>query len=860
MHTHRLWILVAVLALLIGWCGAKPAAAQTASPGDGSLLFIENTGQFAPDVRFLVRAGDVTLWLLDDALWVAHPGEAGGRLALRLTFADASPSPALIPFGRQAMQLHYYLGNDPAQWRTHVPVWSGVRYVELYPGVDLEVYALGGQWAWRLTGSGGIAGAASRLSIEGADAVQAAARVPPLLTDGERIITRPHDVPASLLWSTFVGGSNYDEATALTLDSSGAAFVTGATFSPDLSATPGLDTTLGGNSDAFVARIKADGSGVHYLTYLGGAYTPPPDLSDWMMDNGNAIVVDGSGVAYITGHTYSNDFPTTPGAYDTSYNGGEECIKVNATVLNCGDAFVTRLAADGQLTYSTYLGGSYLPYVDTGGDDDGRGIAVAADGRVFVTGFTTSWDFPTTSGAYKRIFAREEYGLNDDIILSVFSLAGQGRADLLYSTFIGGGWEEQGAGIILDGDGFAYLTGHHDAQYAYVQNLPDFPTTTGAYDPGPMVRGTRAFVIKFFPGGQGAADLRYATFFGSPSSATTSESTEGHAIGRDAAGDLYISGWTTDAAMTTTPGAFDRTIGDLWGDAFVAKFTLASQGAADLRYATYVGGAGADSFWSSDLALDANNDVYLTGETRSADFPVTPGAYQRTLAGRDDAYIARLRLAGQGANDLVYGSYIGASELDGGNSIAVLAPGIVQVAGYTYSSAFPTTSGAFDTAFGGGVCGSSPCPDGMIFKLEMAEVTTPDVDAYIMAPALAPGPAAGAAAVPIAYGNLGATTATAVSITATLHISLTYVADTLGVAPAVTGSTLVWTLPQPLTFGDNHAFVLTVGLPDGPLDTRLPVALAIGSAGPEAFPANNQATVDAWVALRLFLPVITRNP
>ncbi|HHY55624.1 MAG TPA: hypothetical protein GYA08_09315 [Chloroflexi bacterium] len=859
MCTHRFWVLVVVI--VISLAVGNPAA-QASPPGDNSLLFVENIGQFDPSVRFLARVGDETLWLLHDALWVSRPVENDRWLALRLSFADANPTPLLEPFARQDVQINYFIGADPAGWRTNVPVWSGVRYVDLYPGVDLEVYAQRGQWAWRLTGNGDTTAAASRLRVEGAPAegvaVQTAASLPPLSPADDPATAQPEDVPASLVWSTFLGGSAFDMARDIVLDSGGAAFVTGVTFSPDLPATPGLDTTLGGNSDAFVARLRADGSGVHYLTYLGGAYTPPPEFIDWMMDRGNAITIDASGAAYVTGHTYSNDFPTTPGAYDTTYNGGETCATADNQPINCGDAFVTKLDAAGRLVYSTYLGGSYLPYVDSGGDDEGLGIAVSAEGRIFVTGFTTSWDFPTTAGAYKRVFAREEYGLNDDIILSVFNPAGRGRADLLYSTFIGGGWQERGADIVVDTAGFAYLTGYHDAQLAYIENLPDFPTTAGAFDPGPMVRGTRAFLIKFFPGGQGAADLRYSTLFGSPSTATTSDLTEGHAIALDATGDVYVGGYTSDAGMTTTPGAFDRTMGGLWGDAFVARFHLGAQGAADLRYATYLGGAGAEAFWECDLALDANGDIYLTGETRSSDFPVTPGAYQRAYAGSDDVFVARLRPAGQGAADLIYGSYVGAAHADLGAGIGVLAPGVVQVAGYTYSSAFPTTPGAFDTTFGGGDCGSSACPDGMVFKLAMAEVTTPDVDAYIAAPALAPGPAAGAAAIPIAFGNKGATDAAAVTITATLHVSLTYVADTLGVAPVVNGNTLVWTLPQPLSFGDDRNFVLTVGLPDAPLDTRLPVTLAIGSAGPEALPANNQATTEAWVALRAFLPVIQR--
>lgn len=232
---------------------------------------------------------------------------------------------------------------------------------------------------------------------------------------------------------------------------------------------------------------------------------------------------------------------------------------------------MAKLGADGRLVYSTYLGGSYLPGVDSGGDDNGQGIAVSADGRIFVTGFTTSWDFPTTAGAFERVFAREEYGLEDDIFLSVFNPAGRGSADLLYSTFIGGGYEERGSDIVVDAAGFAYITGYHYVEGSdYIYIWPDFPTTAGAFDPGPMVRGTRAFVIKFFPGAQGVSDLRYSTLFGSHSSIDSAGVTEGHAIALDAAGDVYISGYTSDVEMTTTPGAFARPRSG-WGDAFMAR-------------------------------------------------------------------------------------------------------------------------------------------------------------------------------------------------------------------------------------------------------------------------------------------------
>ncbi|MEA3308830.1 MAG: hypothetical protein U9Q70_04875 [Chloroflexota bacterium] len=133
--------------------------------GDGSVLFIENVGQFDARARFQVRGGAGTLWLTEDALWLTliatsrlestgyfseqSQTEPYPAVNLKLSFADANPHPRLEPFNRLDSVVHYYRGNDPAQWRTNVPVWGGVRYVDIYPGVDLEVTGENGRWVWR---------------------------------------------------------------------------------------------------------------------------------------------------------------------------------------------------------------------------------------------------------------------------------------------------------------------------------------------------------------------------------------------------------------------------------------------------------------------------------------------------------------------------------------------------------------------------------------------------------------------------------------------------------------------------------------------------------------------------------------
>jgi hypothetical protein len=218
----------------------------------------------------------------------------------------------------------------------------------------------------------------------------------------------------------------------------GRAYVTGVTRSAKYPTTPGaFDTTFNGDFDAFVTKLNASGSALAYSTFLGGT----------SVDQGFGIAVDGEGRAYVTGITFSIDYPTTPGAFDTTFNGNE-------------DTFVTKLNASGSaLRYSTSLGGE--------GIDDGLGIAVRGD-NAFVTGRTSSADYPTTPGAFDTT-------PNGDIDAFVTKLNASGSA-LRYSTFLGGSSIDDGLGIAVRGDN-AFVTGSTLSV--------DYPTTPGAFDTTP---------------------------------------------------------------------------------------------------------------------------------------------------------------------------------------------------------------------------------------------------------------------------------------------------------------------------------------------------------------------------------------
>jgi hypothetical protein len=378
-----------------------------------------------------------------------------------------------------------------------------------------------------------------------------------------------------------------------------------------------------------------------YSTYLGGSRI------GW--DFGDGIALDPAGNAYITGVTYSstpsNDFPTTAGAFDTTYNGGN------------ADVFVSKLNVTGSaLVYSTYLGGS--------GYDDGYEIAVDPVGNAYITGMTSSSDFPTTPGAFDTSF-------NGWYDVFVTKLNASGTA-LVYSTYLGGSNKDYGEGIALDSAGNAYITG-----WTFSSN---FSTTVGAYD----TAYHSCFVSKLNPSGTG---LIYSTYLGG------SGGEEGRGIAVDASGNAYIIG-VTGSGFPTTAGVWDTSYNG-FQDGFVSKLNPSGTG---LVYSTYFGGS--DDDYSSDIAVDAFGNTYLTGRTSSSDFPTTAGAFDTTDNGVWDVFVSKLNSTGSA---LAYSTYLGGSgDFDYGWDIAVDPVGNAYVTGYTNSSNFPTTPGAFDTTFNGG--------------------------------------------------------------------------------------------------------------------------------------------------------------
>jgi hypothetical protein len=391
---------------------------------------------------------------------------------------------------------------------------------------------------------------------------------------------------SALVYSTYLGGIGDDRGFGIAVDTVGSAYVTGLTASANFPTKNPIQYPHGGLAyDAFVTKISPDGSALVYSTALGGDGN----------DQGKAIAVDGTGNAYVTG-VARDGFPTTPGAFQTTWGGGN------------GDAFVAEINPTGMaLVYSTYLGGS--------GYDAGFGIAVDSAGYANITGFTSS-DFPTKNPLQPN-FGGGSY----DAFVARINPAGSALA---YSTYLGGNSDDYGFGIAVDSGGNAYVTG--------VTASTDFPTMNPLQPASGG--GTDAFVTKITPSGS----LVYSTYLGG------SSNDAGTGIAVDSLGTAHVTGYTYSLDFPTLNPLQARLGGR--DDAFLAK--LNPSGSA-LLYSTYLGGSSFESGRSVTLggggvALDSADNAYITGSTSSKNFP-TMNPLQPASGGGIDAFVAKLYIA-----------------------------------------------------------------------------------------------------------------------------------------------------------------------------------------------------------------------
>ena len=547
----------------------------------------------------MVRGNGYMIALRGGGATIGVQSQAGSSSSVSMDFAGSRKVPGTA--GPELPgKVNYLHGNDPKQWRLGLSTYDSVSYREIYPAIDV-VYR----------------GNQRQMEFD--------------------LVLRPGADPKRIRLK-------FDGARELTLDAEGA-LVVRSTAGDLRIPLPVIYQEVGGAREAIQGRYGLLPN--HEVDFRLDAYDrskpliiDPTIVYAGLIGGGinttysQAIALDSSSNAYITGYTYASDFPTVSAAFSQSHS--------------MPDAFVSKIDPTGTtLLYSTFIGGA--------GYDDLFSIAVDATGAAWVTGYTSSVDFPVLN-AYQSTLNTTS-GSYDAVVLKLSAAGG-----LLYSTYLGS--NSIGRGIAIDPAANAYATGFVTGS---------FPTTAGAYLSS-SAGGSDGFVTKFNSSGV----VVYSTYLGGTGT------DQAYAIAVDGAGNAFITGnsLSTGFASAPTGGAQVSNAGN--GDAFVAKLNVAGSA---LAYFTFLGGSQSDFGYA--IAVDSSENAYVGGYTSSTNFPATLGALQTVSGGGTDGFVAKLNSAG---STFTYVTYLGANRQDYVQGLAIDGTGNAYVTGYTDSAQFPTVT------------------------------------------------------------------------------------------------------------------------------------------------------------------------
>ena len=654
----------------------------------GGTLFVTQSGEMVYSLPYREKSG------ISQKDFPRSPRAGNEKIMKEGTVQGVTLKETLVGAAVKSIQgkelssskVSYFQGSESSRWHTELGTYETVTLGEIYPGIELELKAYGNNVEKLFTVKGHTDPGLIRVSVEGAKTIRIAENGElEVITDrGPVRFTKPvafqdingkHvDVPVRydltgmeneyrfivadydrtrdlfidpLLASTFLGSVGDEMAQAIALDASGNVYVAGFTNSSDFPTETGFyDASWNGTNDVFVAKFSGDLTQLLASTFLGGSND----------DGANTIAVDGSGNVYVAGSTKSGNFPFTASAYDPSRNGA----------ANTTDAFVSKLSGDlTQLLASTFLGGT--------GSDAANAMVLDAAGNVYVTGFTYSSDFPVTAGAYDMsnpdtnyadAFISKLSGNLQQLLVSTllgndgtdvakaialdstgnvyvagytsstvfpttsgaYDQSGNGYSDafiskfdgalntLLGSTYLGGSYDDQAYAIALDPSGKIYLVGYTGSA--------NFPTIAGAYQTS-YISYEEAFVSRLT---SDLTLLEASTYLGG------SGSDYGCGIALDAAGNVYVAGYTGSVNFPTKAGAYDVTFNGS-ADAFLSRF---SRDLERLLGSTFLGGGGFDAAYA--IVLDASRNIYVTGNTGSSMFPAISGVYDRSFNGGQNPF------------------------------------------------------------------------------------------------------------------------------------------------------------------------------------------------------------------------------
>jgi len=683
------------LLFLLGHAGAQatPSTDDVRSRlGGVRVPFIANEGQVDPRVAyyaptfagtlFVTRQGELVHALPSPAA-PTRETRSSPKLGWNLTETFVGGRARPVGTDRSRTGVSVFHGADPTRWRAELATYEQVSLGEVWSGIDVSLAARGGSIEKLFTVKPGArvdririrVGGARALSVDSGGALVAETGLGAVTLSapiayqphagGRRTIAvtyerRGHEygftvarydrslplVIDPLLQATYLGGSDFDEATALAIHpTTGDLYVAGTTASTNFPGTTGgAQPAKAGSADAFVARLNRALTALAQATYLGGSGP----------DQATALAIHPTtGNVYVAGHTSSANFPGTTGGAQPANGGGPD------------DAFVARLNSTlTTLTQASYLGGSGL--------DEFPALAIhPTTGDVYVAGRTSSTNFPRTTGGAQPANA----GTQDAFVARLNSAL----TTLTQATYLGGSEGDQPHALAIHPtSGDVYVAGHTTSA--------NFPRTTGGAQP--IYAGNfDAFAARL---DSALTTLTQATYLGG-SGFDVATALAIHPT----TGDVYVAGSTGSPNFPATTGRAQPAYAGVNNDAFVARLNSAL---TTLTQATYLGGSDTDV--GTALAIHpATGDVYVAGWTDSNNFPGTTGGAQPAKAGRDDAFAARLN---SGLTTLTQATYLGGSDIDQANGLAIHpTTGDVYVAGFTMSTNFPGTTGGAQPANAG---------------------------------------------------------------------------------------------------------------------------------------------------------------
>lgn len=706
-----------------------------------STIFIENVGQFDPRARFQAQGNGATIYFADDAIWFTllepfaeNPIEKHHKeqtkeskkenqkhrkgVNLKVNLVGSNPHPNIESFNRATTSFSYFTGSDQNDWHSDVPAWGGIRYVDIYPGMDLEITSEGDHliWEFLVTNSSRFYDKNNQVSQQGIRIKVAGHQKLQVQNDGFDITT---DVGTLTLPVIRLDG----EERTPQIDKNGEIIVplpNQTSLSPDIFKSVNYIIPKETRQNEFASSqlssltqpvnnmpLSSPEDLLLYSTFFGGS----------VQDIGQKLVVGQNQMVYVAGYSYSPDFPVTPGAYDTDN-------------LN-HDGFVAKIdITNSQIVYATHLGGWADP----------QDLAVDSNGNVYVTGYTQDLNFPTTLGVFG---STREYGTTG--FVSKLSASGN---QLLYSTFLGGSTSccndttTYPYAIAVDDNGFVYIAGSTLDDVSFAQTTVGYDLThNGDWD---------AFITKINPTFTQQVYFTYLGGIGDDFNYTRS-------LLLDESGSVYIAGDTVSSDFPTTPGAYNSSS----PSSFVLKLNPSGE---SLDFSTFLGG------WPGDITMDNNgslyialNDViassmpityvidqdtrpfgtlvvklnstgsalefsthltdggditgisldsqgyiYVLGNTVEYDVQTSPASYS-PLGGYNpdcqttitytcyDIFIQKLTPSG---DQLVYGSYFGGSSVDGSRNVVADDNGNILFLADTSSADFPTTPDAIDNTLG----------------------------------------------------------------------------------------------------------------------------------------------------------------